>query len=47
MTKEKRQQEFLDKAKEADERAEKAKDPSVRESWRTVAKNYRELAQTT
>jgi hypothetical protein len=47
MTKEKRHQEFLNKAKEADERAEKARDPQARSDWKVIAQSYRELAANT
>jgi hypothetical protein len=35
---------FLAKAREADEQAEKAKENSVRNAWRTIADGYRDLA---
>jgi hypothetical protein len=42
---EKRRQEFLDKAREADEQAEKSKDQSMRAAWESIAESYRELAR--
>ena len=47
MNKETRRQEFLDKAKDADERAAKAKGPQLRDSWQKIAQTYRDLAKTT
>jgi hypothetical protein len=42
---EKRRQDFLAKAKEADEHAEKSKDESSRAAWQDIAKSYRDLAR--
>ena len=47
MTQDQRQHELLDKAKDADERAVKATDSQVKDTWRAIAQNYRELALTT
>jgi hypothetical protein len=46
-TQEVRKAEYLEKAKEAEELAEKTKDPQVRDSWLKIAQSYRELARTT
>jgi hypothetical protein len=35
----------LVKAQEAQERADKAKDPSVKKSWAKIAEGYRDLAR--
>jgi hypothetical protein len=40
-----RKEEFLAKAQEAEQQAEKAKDFMVRESWRRIAESYRDLAR--
>ncbi len=45
MSTEKRQQEFLNKAKEAEEQAIKVRDPESQATWRKIAKLYRELAK--
>jgi hypothetical protein len=39
-----KQKNYLSKAKEADEMAEKARDVLTREAWRKIAQNYRKLA---
>lgn len=44
MSKEQRRQEYLAKAKEAEEHAAKAVDTYTRESWERIALGYRELA---
>jgi hypothetical protein len=36
---------FLTRALDAEERAEKAEDSDIRESWLRIAKSYRILAQ--
>jgi hypothetical protein len=41
---EKRRQDLLAKARQADEQAEKSKDEGSRAAWRDIAKSYRELA---
>lgn len=41
-----RREELLAKAKRADERAEKAKDPEVKAIWREIAEGYRTMAHT-
>lgn len=38
------EQEYLSRAKEADEKAEATENPSAQEKWLEVAKMYRELA---
>ena len=43
MSESKKQPDFLSKAEEADETAEKAHSPLVKETWRQIAKNYRNL----
>ena len=40
-----RRDEFLAKAKEADDQAEKAKDLESKQSWKRIADSYRELAE--
>jgi hypothetical protein len=45
MTADERRKDFLAKAKEADEQAEKAKDADLKDSWKRIAQSYRELAQ--
>ena len=40
-----RRQEFLERAKEAEERAAKAVEATVRESWLKLAQGYRDLAR--
>lgn len=37
--------EYLQRAKEADERAANAKDARVKEDWRKIADGYRDLAR--
>ena len=39
-------QKYVPKAKEADERANAAKDEFLRRAWEHIAANYRELART-
>jgi len=41
---EKRRQELLAKARQADEQAEKSKDAASRAAWQDIANSYRELA---
>jgi hypothetical protein len=41
---EKRRQDLLAKARQADEQAEKSKDEGSRAAWRDIAKSYRDLA---
>jgi hypothetical protein len=45
LDKEKRRADLLAKAKDAEEQAAKAKEPSVRNAWLRIAENYRVLAQ--
>jgi hypothetical protein len=45
MSTEKRQQEFLNKAKEAEEQAIKVREPEGQATWRKIAQLYRELAK--
>ena len=45
VTEDQKQENFLSKAKEADEVANKAKSPHVRDRWRKIADNYRKLAE--
>ena len=45
MSAKERRDEFLAKAREADDQAEKAKDLEVKQSWKRIAGSYRELAQ--
>ena len=45
MTVKDRQDGFLAKAQEAQDQADKAKDPSVRDSWLEIAESYRALAR--
>jgi hypothetical protein len=45
MDQQSRQDEFLAKAKEAEEQAAKAADEGSRESWLKIAKGYRDLAR--
>ena len=45
MNAEERRKEFLAKAKEADDQAERAKDSDLKISWKRIAESYRELAQ--
>ena len=40
-----RQSEYLAKAKDADARAANARDEETRQSWATIAQNYRALAR--
>ena len=40
-----KQGEYLAKARQADEKAAKAKDAPMRASWQKIAASYRELAQ--
>ena len=47
MTREGRQKELLDKASDADEKAELAGRPQDHDAWRKVAESYRNLAKTT
>jgi hypothetical protein len=44
MSSEPRKAEFLAKAKEAEEKAEKAKDETTKISWLRIAAGYRDLA---
>jgi len=44
---EKRKAEFLAKAMEAEQKADEAKDQSLRDKWLAVAASYRALANTT
>jgi hypothetical protein len=44
VTKEKRQAEYLLKAKEAEEQAAKLAEPDLQERWRRIAAGYRMLA---
>ena len=39
-----RRLEFLEKARDADDRARSAKENTLRESWQRIAAGYRELA---
>ena len=45
MNSQQRKEEYLAKAKEADDHAEKAKDSLAKETWRTIAQGYRDLAK--
>ena len=45
MSRELREQAFLIKAREADTKAEWAKELSVKDTWRQIAEMYRELAR--
>lgn len=47
MTKEQRAKEFLQKAEEAEEQADKAKGATERDTWLKIAASYRELAKDT
>jgi len=47
MPQESRKNQFLAKAKEAEEHAAKAKDPETRDTWLKIAQNYGELAAST
>jgi hypothetical protein len=47
MTQEKRRQEFLAEAKEAEEMAARCKGHILRDSWLNIAESYRELARCT
>ena len=40
-----RKEAYLDKAKEAEKNAERMHDPQAKETWLTIAENYRELAR--
>jgi hypothetical protein len=40
-----RREEFLERARQAEERAEKAVEATIRESWLKVAQGYRDLAR--
>ena len=40
-----RREEFLERAREAEERAAKTPEPGLRESWLKVAEGYRDLAR--
>ena len=42
---EERRREFLERAKDAEERAEKAPDAMIRQSWQKIAEGYRDLAR--
>lgn len=42
---ERRREEFLARAREAEARAAKATDPMLRESWLKVAQGYHDLAR--
>lgn len=44
MTAEEKQDDYLAKAKEADALAEKARNAIMRDTWRKIANNYRNLA---
>jgi hypothetical protein len=44
MTSEKRRDEYLAKAKEAEEQAEKARDEANKASWLRIAAGYHDLA---
>lgn len=44
MNRDNKQQDYLSKASEADEMAEKAKSTLTRDAWRKIAQNYRVLA---
>jgi len=46
-SREKRIAEYLAKAKDAEEKAEQAQDPSMREKWLALGASYRALAKTT
>jgi hypothetical protein len=45
MSRENHQQELLKKAKEADDQAERVKDPGGQATWRKIAQLYRDLAK--
>ena len=47
MIREGRQKEFLDRATDADGKAELAKRLQDRDTWRKIAESYRNLAKTT
>ena len=40
-----RREGFLERAREAEERAAKAVEPAIRQSWLKVAEGYRDLAR--
>lgn len=40
-----RRQEFLERAKDAEDRAARTHDPHLRDSWMKVAEGYRDLAR--
>jgi hypothetical protein len=42
---ERQREEFLERARDAEERAAKAVEATIRESWLKVAKGYRDLAR--
>ena len=44
MTKDQRSEEFLAKAKRAEQSAQKSADANVKESWMAIAQSYRALA---
>ena len=44
MSQDQNQEDYLSKAKEADEMADKARDALMRDAWRKIAQNYRVLA---
>jgi len=44
VTEDEKKQEYLAKAKEAEQMAEKVKGPLRRDAWRKIAQNYRRLA---
>ena len=44
MSRDHKQEDYLVKARDADEMAEKARDVLTREAWRKIAQNYRVLA---
>ena len=47
MTREGRQKEFLAKARDADDKAERARRLQDHDTWRKIAESYRNLAKTT
>jgi hypothetical protein len=47
MSREERQAEFLARAREAEEQAARASDPTARSAWLRIAASYRHLAETT
>jgi hypothetical protein len=47
VTKEQRREEFLAKAKEAEEMAAKCKEQTLRDNWLNIAESYRQLAKST